>query len=85
MRFFERHRTGTAPDLGREQRGGATLNLRGGRSHCQPVRIGPHFGNININDGTLRASSTFPNQSALVELGSKEFTNGNEFVNSQPF
>ena len=62
--------------------GGAVLDLRGGQYLISaPVVIPPHYGNLNVNSGTLRATPTFPANRSLVELGAGLTTNGVEFVN----
>ena len=50
--------------------GGATLDLNGGEFMIsEPIRVPPLVGNVRIRGGTLRASSTFPSQSFLIEIG----------------
>jgi len=50
--------------------GGATLDLQGGEYLIStPLIIPPHVGNVRIRGGTLRASSTFPADRFLIEIG----------------
>ena len=51
--------------------GGVTLDLGGGQFLLSaPVVIPPMYGNLHVRDGTLRASSSFPGDRWLVEIGS---------------
>ena len=55
--------------------GGATLDLNGGEFLIsEPIRVPPLVGNVRIRGGTLRASSTFPSQSFLIEIGGDDKT-----------
>ena len=68
--------------LGVNNCGGAVLDLRGGQYLISaPIVIPPHYGNLNVNSGTLRASATFPANRSLVEVGSLFENDENEFIN----
>lgn len=57
--------------------GGVVLDLQGGDYLVSaPVVVPPYFGNLRIIDGTLRASSTFPANRYVIEVGSSACSNG---------
>uniref|UniRef100_A0A6B2L5B9 Rhamnogalacturonase A/B/Epimerase-like pectate lyase domain-containing protein n=1 Tax=Arcella intermedia TaxID=1963864 RepID=A0A6B2L5B9_9EUKA len=57
--------------------GGATVDLGGGDYLIsQPIVIPVYYGNFHFKSGTLRASSAFPKDRFLIEIGSKSCSNG---------
>jgi hypothetical protein len=50
--------------------GGLTIDLEGGQYLIsEPIQIPPMYGNAHIIDGTLRASTSFPSDRWLLEIG----------------
>ena len=50
--------------------GGAAIDLEGGNYVIsEPISIPPMYGNMHIFQGTLRASSSFPRDRHLLEIG----------------
>ncbi|KAG6395894.1 hypothetical protein SASPL_142027 [Salvia splendens] len=57
--------------------GGAVIDLQGGSFLVNtPIRFPPAIGNIVVQDGTIRASTTFPGDRHLIELWAPDSPNG---------